>query len=259
MLETVSAVVPVLDLMIGQVVLAQAGNRDSYRPVHSKLTCSSQPLQVAQAIFNQTGCDCLYLADIDSFAGANPNWDTYNSLLERGFRLLIDADWLTQKHCDTIFERISEPKNLQVILSTETLTSIEQFKTLELFAKAGIEPIFSIDQKGSAVITRPGELAARSGLELAQLACEHGVESLILLNLERVGSYNGVESEELGLLAELRQRLPDVRLISGGGVRNIEDVQRLLNLGCQHVLVASAIHDCRLTPDEIGRLEASTR
>ena len=61
-------VIPVLDLMIGQVVLAQGGSRDEYRPVHSRLTGSSQPLDVAQAIFNQTGCNWLYVADIDSFA-----------------------------------------------------------------------------------------------------------------------------------------------------------------------------------------------
>ena len=75
-------VIPVLDLMIGQIVLAQSGNRDEYRPVHSRLTGSSQPSDVAQAIFNQTGCNQLYLADIDSFAGAAPNWRVYQELLD---------------------------------------------------------------------------------------------------------------------------------------------------------------------------------
>jgi len=80
-------VIPVLDLMIGQVVLAQGGNRDEYRPVHSRLTGSSQPLDVAQAIFNQTGCNWLYVADIDSFAGAAPNWQVYQQF--------SDADSIT--------------------------------------------------------------------------------------------------------------------------------------------------------------------
>ena len=80
-----SPVIPVLDLMIGQIVLASGGVRDEYRPVSSKLTRSSEPLDVAKAMFYQTGCDCLYLADIDSFAGAEPNWRVYNQLLEAGF------------------------------------------------------------------------------------------------------------------------------------------------------------------------------
>ena len=45
-------------------------------------------------------------------------------------------------------------------------------------------------------------------------------------------------------------------LVSGGGIRDAADAQCLLNAGCQHVLVASAIHDCRFTPDDVAKLAA---
>ena len=102
-------VIPVIDLMISQVVLAARGDRETYRPVHTKLTHSSQPIEVAKAIFNQTGCDVLYLADIDSFNGAHPNWKVYNELVNAGFGLWLDANWVSwrsiqkdhRKYCET--------------------------------------------------------------------------------------------------------------------------------------------------------------
>ncbi len=255
MIQSVSAVVPVLDLMIGQIVLAKAGHRDTYRPVHSRLTNSSRPRDVAQAIFNQTGCDCLYLADIDSFAGANPNWAVYNELLNLGFGLWIDADWMTGDRCNLISDKIENPANLKVILSSETLCNADQFVKFDDLLARGIEPIFSLDKKGDSIITQPGELAGMSPLELVQLAYRHGVRSLILLDLDSVGTMAGIPGEMDGLgslIQEIANELKDVRVISGGGVRDATDVQALLDHGCRHVLVASAIHECRLTPDDIS-------
>ena len=56
------------------------------------------------------------------------------------------------------------------------------------------------------------------------------------------------------LLQEIAQAHPDVVLISGGGMRHDEDCQQILSAGCQHVLVASAIYDGKLTPDDIAYL-----
>ena len=252
------SVIPVLDLMIGQIVLAQSGNRDAYLPVHSRLTHSSRPLDVAQAIFNQTSCDCLYLADIDSFAGANPNWNAYNELLERGFGLWVDADWVQGDRCQQIAKRITQPDNMRVILSSETMATVDQFAKLETLALSGVEPIFSLDKKGDAIITQPGELADCTALELVRLAYDRGIRSLIVLDLEAVGTNSGVSESQnlLPLIQEIKSELNDIELISGGGVRGPSDIQAFLDAGCQHVLVASAIHDCKLTPDDVANFNA---
>jgi phosphoribosylformimino-5-aminoimidazole carboxamide ribotide isomerase len=257
MSQSVSAVVPVLDLMIGQIVLAEAGNRDAYRPVHSRLTHSSRPLDVAQAIFNQTGCDCLYLADIDSFAGANPNWPVYNELLQRGFSLWIDADWTVGDRCRQISEKIDRPEKLKVILSSETMSSLDQFATFEELMDQELEPIFSLDQKADSIITRSGELTQCQPLELVRRAHDHGVRNMIVLDLDVVGTMQGCSPSDGGaaaLIQEISGELDDVCVVSGGGVRDASDIQSLLDLGCDHVLVASAIHDCRLTPDDVAQL-----
>jgi phosphoribosylformimino-5-aminoimidazole carboxamide ribotide isomerase len=51
----------------------------------------------------------------------------------------------------------------------------------------------------------------------------------------------------------LKQTYPNLQLTAGGGVRGMEDVRRLHALGVDRVLVASALHDGRITPEEVKR------
>ena len=258
-------VIPVLDLMIGQIVLAQGGNRDEYRPVHSRLTGSSQPLDVARAIFNQTGCSCLYLADIDTFAGAAPNWQVYELLLDRGFGLWIDADWLTNDRYLQIADRLNLER-LKIIVSSETLSSVEQFSVFETLTNDGVSVVFSLDKKGDAVVSQTPQteqtislaeansLAEKSETALVHLAYQNKVRDLIVLDLNQVGTGRGFQAtgSSATLIKTLKQELPDLRITSGGGVRGPADVQQWIATGCDHVLVASAIHSGAFTPDDIG-------
>ena len=260
MSDIISPVIPVMDIMIGQVVWAKGGQRHQYRPVDSKLIQDSDPVNVARAIFNQTGCKCLYLADIDSFAGANPNWNTYHSLITAGFDLLIDADWISGDRIEKAIEVFSNADNVKLIISTETISTISDFDVLKKLRDAGIDVCFSIDMQGEHVIAKSSEIAALSPLQLVHEAYQQGVRHFILLNLETVGTGSGIELkttmfDRKAFINEIANELTDARIISGGGIHDHTDCQTFLAAGCQHVLVASAIFDCRITPDEIAMLE----
>jgi phosphoribosylformimino-5-aminoimidazole carboxamide ribotide isomerase len=71
-----------------------------------------------------------------------------------------------------------------------------------------------------------------------------------VLDLARVGEGGGTGTEEL--CARLASAHPEVELIAGGGVRGIADVRRLGEAGVAAVLVASALHEGRLTRGEIA-------
>jgi phosphoribosylformimino-5-aminoimidazole carboxamide ribotide isomerase len=51
----------------------------------------------------------------------------------------------------------------------------------------------------------------------------------------------------LDLCRRLRAARPSLELISGGGVRSHDDLRLLSSAGCDWVLVASALHDGRLS------------
>ena len=253
-------VIPVLDLMIGQVVWARGGDRGNYAPVHSPLVQSARPVDVAQAIFRQTGCRCLYVADIDSFSGARPAWEIFQELTDAGFELWIDADWMTRLEqadpadADRVLE-LGRQANVRLIISTETIQSLAQLETVSRLVQQGLNPVFSIDINGDQLIARPGELLEITIHELVRTVYAHGVRTLILLDLQSVGNYDGGQLADL--IAEISGELPDLHLISGGGIRSTDDVQTLLNAGCDAVLVASAIYDCRITVGDIEGLERS--
>ena len=103
------------------------------------------------------------------------------------------------------------------------------------------------------------------------MASRAGVQHLIQLDLTTVGQgasdleprdcdpalkneLNDQRSNRLSLLREIADELPEIILISGGGMRDNTDCQTILSSGCQHVLVASAIYDGKLTPDDIANL-----
>ncbi len=248
--------IPVMDMMIGQVVLASGGMRDLYQPVESKLTLSSRPQDVAQAIHCQTGCRTFYLADIDSFAGAEPNWEVYRNLLTAGFRLWIDADWWRTDNQENLKQHFQPTDQVKLIISSETIRCWEDLKRIEEVAALGIEPVMSIDQCGGKAISRGDQLTDTPVTEWVHRACGLGVDQVILIDLLRIGTGCGFESDDAYccLLRELIQEYPHLKLTTGGGIRNAEDAKRLLESGCESVLCATAIHDCRFTPDDVDRL-----
>jgi phosphoribosylformimino-5-aminoimidazole carboxamide ribotide isomerase len=72
---------------------------------------------------------------------------------------------------------------------------------------------------------------------------------VLVLDLARVGTGNGLD---LDLIARVRDAARDVTLLAGGGVRGLNDVARLADVGCDGALVATALHDGRLGAAEVA-------
>ena len=95
-------ILPVLDLMHGQIVRGIAGRRDAYRPIVSRLTDSAEPLAVARAFRSHFGFTEFYLADLDAIQHGQPALAIHDQLQQDGFRLWIDAGLCTDGDADRI-------------------------------------------------------------------------------------------------------------------------------------------------------------
>src|SRR5262245_30382036 len=84
-------IIPVLDVLNGVVVRGVGGRRSEYRPVVSRLTSSTAPLDVARALVDSFHPRELYLADLDAIGGAAPAFGVYQGIRELGVRLWVDA------------------------------------------------------------------------------------------------------------------------------------------------------------------------
>jgi phosphoribosylformimino-5-aminoimidazole carboxamide ribotide isomerase len=228
-------ILPVIDLLGGQVVRGVAGRRSEYRPIVSRLVASAEPLAVALAFRKYFGAEEIYLADLDAIAGAPPTVDLYRRLVAEGFRLWVDAGLRSEDDASPLIAAgVSS-----IVAGLETLSGPDQLG--QLCRTLGPERlVFSIDLRDGRPMGSPERWPAADGWGIAQLARDAGVQRLLVLDLARVGLGHGTGTEEL--CGRLHRSEATLELTAGGGVRRTEDIERLYELGVHYVLVASMLH-----------------
>lgn len=239
-------IIPVLDLMQGRVVRAVAGRRHTYQPVTSRLTPSSQPVEVARAFRTHFGLTELYLADLDAIRGSGPALATFAALREDGFHLWVDAG------VETV-ERVRQVAAAGVeglVVGLETVAGPEVLG--EAVGAFGDRVTFSLDLRAGAPLGNRDAWAATAAWSIAGQAVGLGVRHLLVLDLARIGVGTGTGTEDM--CARLAQTYPGVEVSAGGGVRGMADVRRLGASGVRGVLVATALHDGTLCREDLAEL-----
>lgn len=243
-------ILPVLDLLGGQVVRGVGGRRHEYRPIESTLCSGSRPSTVARALVEQFGFDRAYVADLDAIAGAATAGETYREIAAQGLDLLVDAGISDAQHAARLANIVLSNSTggfAGVIAGLESLPSPAAL--LEMLNAIGPRAlVFSLDLKHGTPLAKGPEWSGADAWRIAARALELGVRRMIVLDLAQVGTGEGVGT--LALCRRLRQADATLELISGGGVRGTDDLRRLEDSGCDAALVASALHDGRLSPDD---------
>jgi phosphoribosylformimino-5-aminoimidazole carboxamide ribotide isomerase len=231
----------VLDVLGGKAVHAIAGNRAEYEPLSSRWSATACPLEVGKSLVENVAIDTLYLADLDSITKGQPNWWLYRDLQQ-----IVPSFWLDAGVRTSADARLLREAGIQnIVTGLETLDGADQLAEI---LEEGIDPIFSLDLREGSPLGNWDE--AVEGILDNVLAM--GVSRLLVLDLARVGVGAGVGTEPL--LASIRQRYPQIELYSGGGVHALADLQRLKSLGLSGVLLATALHEGRITREELRRL-----
>jgi phosphoribosylformimino-5-aminoimidazole carboxamide ribotide isomerase len=253
-------IIPVLDLAHGAAVHARGGERARYQPVRSVLSpgCVGDPLALIRAFRDRLGAERCYLADLDAIEGGAVQGSVLRRLAEPegapGGVLLVDAG---TRSPEAALELLSLGAS-EVVVGLETLRAFADLASL-LEAVGRHQVVFSLDLRmGRPIVHSDGGRAdgfAADALGLATQAVETGATCLVVLDLARVGTGQGVD---LNLLGALRRRLPGVRLLAGGGVRSRWDLERMRDAGCDGALVASAIHDGSITATDVSGLIGRT-
>lgn len=236
-------VLPVIDLMRGEVVRGVGGRRDEYRAIQSTLAAEASPRSIAWAL---AGCGFrdVYVADLDAIGGSEPAWPLYEQIIDAGLTLSIDAGISTCDSAKPLVEFADNNPGLAgIVVGLESLAAPEELARLcKLIGEARL--IFSLDMKAGRLLTRISQWRQLSAEQIAAIAVRAGVRRMIVLDLAAVGMGGGAGTEPL--CRTLACRFPELELIAGGGVRGPHDLQSLAAAGCDAALVASALHDGRL-------------
>ena len=240
-------IIPVIDLKDGLAVHAVKGERQSYQPLKSALVDTAYPLDVANAYRQQLGLCEAYVADLDAILHARPQLELIAELSrESGLELMVDAG-------------IHDPENVlellsigasKVIIGAETLTAWRELQDIQAIVP-GEKLVFSLDMRAGVLLSSCPELLALSPLEAIQRLHESGWQEIILLDLARVGTQSGVDR---GLIDKARKRFSQLKLLVGGGIRDIDDLKNMKASGVSGVLVATILHLGLLDRDQISAL-----
>jgi phosphoribosylformimino-5-aminoimidazole carboxamide ribotide isomerase len=236
-------ILPVLDLQGGRVVRGIAGRRHEYAPIRSSLTPSSEPLDIARTFRAQFGLTELYLADLDAIAGAAPALATYQMLLSDGFALWVDAGVRKAPDAEPLADLAGIVVGLETIAGPATLE--------ELCRRHAERVVFSLDLKSGQPLGDVTAWQTTDPLAIAAKALSAGVRRLIVLDLAQVGTGRGTGTE--ALCSRLATD-PTVEVYAGGGVREFNDLLRLQARGVRGALIASALHDGRLSRADLEQL-----
>jgi phosphoribosylformimino-5-aminoimidazole carboxamide ribotide isomerase len=240
-------VIGVLDLVRGVAVHARGGERSRYAPVESCLTPrAGDPVALADAYRAVLGLDELYAADLDAIGGEPPQRPLARRLAEHCRSLWLDAGISTE---DRAMDAAADGA-ARVVVGLETLASFDDLAAVA-GAVGGGRTAFSLDLRAGAPIVRPASTLPREPIALVERAAEAGAGAVIVLDVARVGGAAGLD---LALLERVRRAVPHAELVAGGGVRGRPDLERLAGVGCDAVLVATALHDGRFRAEDVVAL-----
>lgn len=231
-------VLPVIDLKRGQVVHGVAGNRDEYAPQQSQLVDSAAPGPVASALCAEVGCCDVYVADLDAIAGESLDHASYTAIRDAGAEIWLDAG-IRPSVLEARLAQASVSLR-RVIIALETLGSLRELKSIR-DASPAVRLTFSLDLRNGTPMTADPSVKRMAAEDIAACAFDYGFDSMIVLDLAGVGSGSGGQSV-IELCRKIRAPHDGIELISGGGVRNTQDVNRFVEAGCDRVLVATALH-----------------
>jgi phosphoribosylformimino-5-aminoimidazole carboxamide ribotide isomerase len=134
----------------------------------------------------------------------------------------------------------------RIVVGSETVRSMASLGELAL-AVGGERVAFSLDLRNGGVLA-PHDTKPDAPETIAARVTDAGIRALIVLDLARVGTGNGLD---VGLLSRIRAAAPGVTLLAGGGIAGPDDLRTAEEAGCDGVLIASALLDGRLAAADV--------
>ncbi|MCL4429483.1 MAG: HisA/HisF-related TIM barrel protein [Chloroflexi bacterium] len=235
-------VIPVIDVLNGIAVHAVRGKRSEYKPLESILFKSAEPVEVAKA-FKTLGFTELYVADLDAIIDCSTNFQPLKTVADQtGTKLMVDAGVTSIERA----QKLLDSGVSKLIIGTETLQK-KSFvaEAVKLFGSERV--VVSLDLKGEKILVKMGFDGCKSPICLLQDFKRMGVSQVVVLDLLRVGSGEGVNVDFLKrVMGEV-----GVDVYVGGGVRDINDLVELRNLGVSGALVATALHNGKISIESL--------
>jgi phosphoribosylformimino-5-aminoimidazole carboxamide ribotide isomerase len=227
-------VLPVIDLLRGQVVRGVRGERQAYRPIVSRLADGCAPRDIARGLRRVAPpppgrAAVLYVADLDAIQGGAPQVAVLQQLLDDqpDACLWLDAGFAGPASVRALRAAIGPAAaRLRPVYGSESL--------------AGAAVLDEIGSDPQAILSLDSRLERPLDPSGSWQRPQAWPRTVIVMTLDRVGAASG---PDLAAFARLRALAPDRVWIGAGGVRDAADLRAAAAAGAAGWLVASALHD----------------
>ncbi len=235
-------VIPVIDVLNGVAVHGIRGERERYQPLKSVLCRSVDPLEIAST-FETLGFTGLYLADLDAILGKSGNFSVYRQIVtETGLDLMVDAGIADLARA----EELMAAEVSKIVVGSETLESLDFLgQAVKAFGEDRV--VVSVDLKEGKVLSVSEVIASMDTVSFVKKLRKMGVNQIILLDLTRVGTEQGINWALLRNILEKTR----VDVLVGGGIRSLRELEELRKLGVSGALVATILHNGKIKVDEL--------
>ena len=218
-------IIPVIDLMRGQVVHAKLGQREHYQPIQSLLCNSSAPLDIVNALVELYPFARLYIADLDAITGLGNHLNVIKNIQQKHPSIEI---WLDAGIQDITALKLWSDLKVTYVIGSENINSINQLKNIHQYLNGNF--VLSLDFNQSGFL----------GCTELQTNTEYWPNKIIGMTLNHVGSQLGVDVEKLALIKKMAI---GSQIYAAGGVRNNDDIGQLRTLKIAGALIATALHN----------------
>ena len=235
-------IIPVIDILNGIAVHAVKGKRSEYKPLQSNLIKSTDPQEIAEVLY-ELGFKELYIADIDAIIDCSSNFDQLKQIVEKiNVALMVDAGVTSLERA----YQLLETGVAKIVVGTETLSS-KNF-IVDMLKRFGRDRILvSLDLKDGKVLVQPSFSGPVEPIQLLKEFKSLGLSEVIVLDLSRVGSREGVDFDFLKKIIE--ETGFDIYI--GGGVRDLKDLNDLKKIGVVGVLIGTSLHTGKISIEEL--------
>jgi phosphoribosylformimino-5-aminoimidazole carboxamide ribotide isomerase len=225
-------VIPVIDLMHGQVVRARMGDRASYRLLESPFSPTSDGVDVVRGLLGMFSFPALYVADLDAIQGNGNNCQTLRRIRAEFPTLRMWVD-----------NGVADASALHAFIGADLGTLVigsESQRDSKLIAqhRDSMRIVLSLDFRGDA-FQGVREILAEPAL---------WPHRIIVMTLARVGSGAG---PDLARFAAIRSIAGGREIYAAGGVRDASDLSALKAAGAAGALISTALHERRIVAADL--------
>ena len=224
-------IIPVIDLYAGNVVHARAGQREFYQNISTPLCHGSEPALIIQAILSLHPFTTVYIADLNAIKDEGNN----NAIIDELLKLYPDVCfWLDSGK--NVYQNNLPTSRLRHVIGSETGVNQQ-----ELYQqRTAADSILSLDFLNKEFI---GEQ------EIFESAVDWP-DDIIIMSLNRVGTNQG---PDISLLNQIKSISANKRFYVAGGVRDDGDLKKLQNIDVSGVLIATALHQGRISSEALHK------